>query len=213
MSVKIKIPLHFQILIGLVAGTLWAVLSAFMGWSNFTSDWIAPWGDIFIRLLKLVAIPLVLFSIIQGITSLSDTNSLGRLGAKTISIYMLTTMTAISVGLVLVNVLQPGSGISQKQKITNRISYELWVQNTSGVEKLDNLDYLNDPKYKDYVSEANQILNDQENNNEVNQKVQVKKQKENSSPLAFLVDIIPSNIFGAFNDSSMLQIIFFYQIL
>ena len=103
MATKKKLALHFQILIGLFLGTLWAMLSAYMGWRSFTADWIAPWGDMFISSLKLVAVPLVLFSIMQGITSLSDTNSLGRLGLKTIAIYIVTTMTAITVGLLFLS--------------------------------------------------------------------------------------------------------------
>ena len=61
-----KIPLHWKIIIGLLLGVIWAVLSSILGWSDFTVKWIKPWGDIFIRLLKLIAVPLVLFSIIKG---------------------------------------------------------------------------------------------------------------------------------------------------
>jgi len=73
MAKSKTLALHFQIIIGLVLGVFWAILSSFFGWSAFTSDWISPWGDIFISALKLIAVPLVLFSIIQGITNLSDT--------------------------------------------------------------------------------------------------------------------------------------------
>ena len=77
-----KPSLPVQIILGLVLGMPWALLSSSMGWSDFTIDWIAPFGTIFINLLKLIAIPLVLFSIIAGIGNLSDTATLGRMGVK-----------------------------------------------------------------------------------------------------------------------------------
>ena len=69
-------------MIGLVAGAIWAYLSIYMGWNQFTIDWIAPFGQIFINLLKLIAIPLVLFSIISGVAELSDISTLGRMGLE-----------------------------------------------------------------------------------------------------------------------------------
>jgi Na+/H+-dicarboxylate symporter len=208
MAEKKKLQLHFQILIGLFMGTIWALLSAYMGWSSFTADWIAPWGDIFINSLKLVAVPLVLFSIMQGITSLSDTNSLGRLGLKTILIYVVTTMTAITVGLVAVNVIKPGNSVAEEQRIINRISYELWVENTPGVEKLDNLSYSTNPKYAQYLTKAQSKNLDQENNTDLNTKISTSNSVK-SGPLSMLVDMVPSNIFSSLNDNKMLQIIFF----
>lgn len=205
MAKKKKIALHFQILIGLLLGTLWAMLSAYMGWSSFTADWIAPWGDIFISSLKLVAVPLVLFSIMQGITSLSDTNSLGRLGLKTIATYIVTTTIAISVGLIFVNLIKPGEMVSEEQRITNRISYELWVESTPSVEKLDSKSYATDPAYASYLSDAQQKL--QEETKEVT--FAKKSPQEDASPLQMLVDIVPSNIFNSLNNNKMLQIIFF----
>ena len=71
MTEKKGIPLSVQIVIGLVLGVLWSIIGAKFGWSQFTVDWIAPFGDIFIRLLKMIAVPLVMFSIIVGVASLS----------------------------------------------------------------------------------------------------------------------------------------------
>src|SRR5690606_39631291 len=87
-----KLALHWKIIIGLLLGIVWAYVSATFGWSVFTKNWIAPWGEIFINLLKLIAIPLVLFSIIVGISGLSDIKKLGRVGAKTLGIYLVTTV-------------------------------------------------------------------------------------------------------------------------
>ena len=209
MAKKKKIALHFQILIGLILGTGWALLSAYMGWSSFTADWIAPWGDIFINALKLVAVPLVLFSIMQGITSLSDTNSLGRLGLKTIAIYIGTTMTAITIGLVVVNVLKPGESVSEEQRIINRISYELWVESTPGVEKLDELDYSHNPEYSHYMSDAMRQTQDMESDGAIGKKAVNKRAEMNHGPLQMVVDMVPNNIFSSLTNNSMLQIIFF----
>ena len=82
-----------------------------MGWGQFTTDWIAPFGTIFIRLLKFIAIPLVLTSLITGVASLSDLKKLSRIGGKTISIYIITTAISVSIGLVIVNTLQPGNKV------------------------------------------------------------------------------------------------------
>ncbi len=76
-----KIALHWQIIIGLILGIIWALLSSTFGWSEFTLNWIAPFGTIFINLLKLIAVPLVLFSIINGVANIGDPSSLGRMGA------------------------------------------------------------------------------------------------------------------------------------
>ena len=66
--------------------------------------YIQPFGDIFINLLKLIAVPLVLFSIISGVTSLGNIQKLGRMGIKTLLTYVATTMAAVVIGLALVNV-------------------------------------------------------------------------------------------------------------
>ena len=97
-----KLPLHLQIIIGMVLGLAYGILSSASGWSSFTSDWIAPFGTIFINLLKLIAVPLVLCSLITGVASLSDLRKLSRIGGKTIAIYLVTTTIAVTIGLVLV---------------------------------------------------------------------------------------------------------------
>ena len=101
--------LHWKIIIGLVLGTIYGIASAVNGWSDFTSDFISPFGTIFLNLLKLIAVPLVVSSLITGVASLSDTTKLSRIGWKTIALYISTTAVAVSIGLILVNVLQPGS--------------------------------------------------------------------------------------------------------
>lgn len=208
-----KLALHWKIIIGLVLGIIWAYVSANFGWSTFTKNWIAPWGEIFINLLKLIAIPLVLFSIIVGIAGLSDIKRLGRVGIKTLGIYLLTTVFAVSLGLILVNIIKPGKQLDANQQIKNRISYELWA-NENNIEIKDHKSYLSDKKYADFVSSATEQYNYQKettaNDNSISERQKEAKKTKEAGPLAFLVDMVPSNIFVSLsNNKLMLQIIFF----
>ena len=111
-----KLALHWQIIIGLTLGLVYGIIAASNGWGSFTSDWIAPFGTIFMCLLKLIAVPLVLASLITGVASLSDLKKLSRIGGKTIGIYVSTTAVAVTIGLVSVNVLQPGDKVPDQMK-------------------------------------------------------------------------------------------------
>lgn len=113
--IKTKIPLHWLILIGMAAGILFGLLAVVADWQQFTIDWIKPWGTIFIRLLKLIAVPLIIVSLINGISNLNDVSKLSRIGLKTISLYLLTTVIAISVGLAVVNIIQPGKLLPEEK--------------------------------------------------------------------------------------------------
>lgn len=84
------------------------------GGKEFVGDWINPFGTIFVKLLKLIAIPLILASLIKGISDLKDISKFRNIGLRTIVTYILTTVIAISIGLVLVNLAQPGDGISEE---------------------------------------------------------------------------------------------------
>jgi Na+/H+-dicarboxylate symporter len=144
-----KLPLHTKILIGMLLGVVYAFLSVQMGWNDFTITWIDPFGTMFIRMLKFIALPLVLFSIISGVASLPDPSKLGRLGLKSIGAYLLTTLFAVSLGLILVNVIQPGKYISEDQRILNRLKYEIWASETPGIEApVDGFRFLNNPAYE-----------------------------------------------------------------
>lgn len=100
--------LHWQIIIGLILGLVWGLVASLAGFAEFTTDYIKPVGTIFVNLLKLIAVPLVLASLVVGVTSLNDAAKLSRMGGKTIAIYIVTTICAITIGLTVVNVLQPG---------------------------------------------------------------------------------------------------------
>jgi Na+/H+-dicarboxylate symporter len=108
-----KLALHWKILFGMLLGIAAGVIfSQFDGGKTFIINWIKPIGTIFIKLLKLIAIPLIIASLIKGISDLKDIAKFSKIGLKTIVIYIITTIIAITIGLVFVNVIQPGSSIS-----------------------------------------------------------------------------------------------------
>lgn len=115
--------LHWQIIIGLILGLIWGLLSSLAGFNDFTSNYIRPFGDIFITLLKLIAVPLVLASLVVGVTSLNDMTKLSRMGGKTIGIYMITTVFAITIGLASVNIIQPGKTLPEETRTSLMESY------------------------------------------------------------------------------------------
>lgn len=201
-----RLALHWQVLIGLAIGIIYAWLSITFGWNDFTIDYIKPFGDIFINILKLIAVPLVLFSIISGVSSLGDPSKLGRLGVKTVVTYVLTTMMAVIVGLVLVNLFKPGSQVSEDLLESNRIRYELW-RDANGIEVLDDISLVDDPALSAKVAEISTEQVDM--NDWVTDKLTKAERTKSSGPLQPLVDVVPTNIFQALADMSMLQIIFF----
>ncbi len=121
-----KLELHWKILIGMFLGVVFALLMTNISWgAEFISDWIKPFGTIFINSLKLIAVPLILASLIKGISDLKDISKLSKMGGRTIGIYILTTVIAVSIGLAIVNIVKPGASISEATRM------EL-VQNYSG---------------------------------------------------------------------------------
>ena len=107
----------------MVLGVLYGLLASKMGWVDFTNDWIKPWGKIFINLLKLIAVPLVFASLIKGVSSLSDISKLSRIGGKTIGIYLFTTVVAVTFGLLLVNIIEPGTSFSEEKRMELKEQY------------------------------------------------------------------------------------------
>lgn len=203
-----KLALHWKIIIGLFLGVLWAVLSGFFGWSEFTMNWLAPWGRIFINLLKLIAIPLVLFSIIGGIVGLGDPKHLGKIGLRTLGLYLVTTVFAISIGLLLVNFIKPGNWMDDQVRTENRIAYELWAQ-SEGIPVQDDLWLIGDPNNKELVSEV-ALRRGFDQDEAVRSRMQHVKEAQDSGPLQFVEDMVPDNVFGAMSDNGeMLKVIFF----
>ena len=116
--------LHWQIIIGLIGGLIYGMIATQSGWGEWTENWISPFGVVFIRLLKFIAVPLVLTSLITGVTSLSDFKKLSRIGGKTIGIYIGTTAIAVTLGLIVVNILKPGDSLPDSMKTKLQDSYQ-----------------------------------------------------------------------------------------
>ena len=108
-----NIALHWKILIGMALGVVYGLVLSFVdGGGDFIGDFIKPFGTIFINLLKLIAIPLILASLIKGVSDLKDISKLSQMGGRTILTYVATTLIAVTIGLILVNTIQPGKSIS-----------------------------------------------------------------------------------------------------
>ena len=125
-----KLALHWKIIIGMVLGIIFGfIMTSVEGGRVFVGDWIAPFGTIFINLLKLIAVPLILASLIKGISDLKDISKIKSMGLRTIGIYIGTTFVAIIIGLTIVNTVKPGKGMPADtlQKIEER------YQNDAGV--------------------------------------------------------------------------------
>ena len=132
---KKRLPLHWQIIIGMTSGILFGLLMTSFSWgATFVGDWIAPFGTIFIRLLKLIAIPLIFTSLVKGIADLKDISSFRHIGVRTILFYISTTVAAITIGLLLVNTIRPGSGVSPEtiEELTNTYAQDASL--TSNIE-------------------------------------------------------------------------------
>ena len=163
-------PLYAKILLGMGFGLGFGFLAIALHWEGVVHDWVAPFGTIFMRLLKLIAVPLVLVSLILGVVSLKDIRNLSRIGLKTIVIYVCTTIIAVSIGLGMVNLIKPGQAFPKD-------------------------------KQSEFVERYQQTVTERE--------VQL-QQVQDESPLQFVVDMVPENVFEAFSsNSNMLQVIFF----
>ena len=167
-----KLSLHVKILLGMLFGVIVGIVAVKLNFNQFITDWIKPFGTIFINLLKLIAVPIVFVSLIKGISSLNDIAKLSKIGFRSILLYLSSTFLAVTIGLILVNVINPGETLS------NSLSADF------------------------FQSQSSQSI--------VLEKSKIAEEVKNQSPLQFLVDIVPSNIFlSATDNSKMLQIIFF----
>lgn len=110
-----KMPLYIQILIGMIVGIIIGFIGVYTGGAEFIKDWIQPWGQLFIRLLQLIAIPLVFISLVKGVTGLKDISRFSRLGGRTILIYLGTTVIAVALGLSMGLLIKPGNLVDREQ--------------------------------------------------------------------------------------------------
>ena len=120
-----KLALHWKIIIGMVLGIIFGfIMNGVDGGKGFVTDWISPFGTIFINLLKLIAVPLILASLIKGISDLKDISKIKSMGLRTIGIYIGTTLVAIVIGLSIVNLVKPGLGMPKDTIEKIKMKYE-----------------------------------------------------------------------------------------
>ena len=131
---KTRLAAHWQILIGMIAGLIVGALAAKFGANNFITDWVKPFGTIFINLLKLIAVPMIITSLVKGIADIGDISRLSKMGLRTVGLYLVTTVVAVSVGLVVVNLIKPGTKIDEK---TRTQLVEKFKENQSVTKKID----------------------------------------------------------------------------
>ena len=108
-------------LLGVICG---AVFTKFENGNAFILDWVKPFGIIFINALKLIAMPLIISSLIKGVSDLKDISRLSLMGGRTIGIYLITTIIAVSIGLIIVNTIRPGNSISESTRMDLIAAYE-----------------------------------------------------------------------------------------
>ena len=125
-----KLPLHWKILIGMALGILLGALALTFNdetakldadkvlGTKFIADWIKPFGTIFINALKLIAVPLIIASLIKGVSDLKDLSKLSSMGGRTIALYLMTTAVAVTLGLTIATMVGPGKGIDKKSRET-----------------------------------------------------------------------------------------------
>ncbi len=181
-SKKPRLALHWQILLAMVAGVAFGFLAANLGWKEHVQNWLSPFGTIFINMLKLIAIPLIITSLIKGVSDLQDISKFSKMGGRTILLYLCTTVFAVSTGLLIANVIGPGRQLTDETRSAM-------------------LSEVDDGEEGDSATAAQQKL--------ANIRDTVKQQKQ-KGPLQPVVDIVPSNIFeAASSNGNMLQVIFF----
>lgn len=111
-----KLALHWKILIGMVLGLVFGFIMKNLELKGIVVDWVKPFGTVFINLLKMIAVPLIVVSLIVGLSDLKDISKLSKLGLRTVVLYLVTTVTAVSIGLVLANIIQPGNYINEASR-------------------------------------------------------------------------------------------------
>ena len=128
MSFKFAIPLYAKILIGMLAGVLIGIAALTFQQTGFVNNWVRPWGQVFIRLLQLIAVPLVFVSLVKGVIGLSDIGKFSRIGIRTIILYLLTTAFAVTVGMSLGLVVRPGQFVDRQTVVSMQENYKSFVE-------------------------------------------------------------------------------------
>ena len=145
---KKRIPLYLQIIIGMVLGVVIGFVATKSGHAPFIKDWIQPWGQLFIRLLQLIAIPLVFISLVKGVTGLKDISRFSRLGGRTVLIYLCTTVVAVLLGLSMGLLVRPGNLVERDKVMHLQDDYQIVVEQRQEqvveAQKRGPLHFLND---------------------------------------------------------------------
>lgn len=158
-----NLALHWKIIIGMLLGVIYGISAHNLGFNDFTSDWIKPWGVIFVNLLKLIAVPLVFASLIKGVASLSDITRLSKIGSRTVLLYLFSTVLSVSIGLFLVNTFKPGNSFSEEKKYELREKYsskaDLKINDAKSVEENGPLQFVVDIVPVNIISSASENKN------------------------------------------------------
>ncbi len=120
---KKRIPLYLQIVLGMALGIIWGMIAVKFDLGKISTNWIKPWGTIFLNLLKLIAVPLVFVSLVKGIYGLDNIGRLRSLGFKTLGLYVVTTCISIVIGLALVNTIKPGKTFPKDKQVEFQQKY------------------------------------------------------------------------------------------
>jgi len=145
MNRKVKIPIYIQILTGMCVGIVAGLIALSMNGHQIITDWVKPWGQLFIRLLQLVAVPLVFVSLVKGIIGMSDIGKFSKMGLKTVGLYVITTIIAIFLGIILVMVVKPGHFFDAGQSGFLQESFSLTVNMAMEEQtKQGPLDFINE---------------------------------------------------------------------
>ena len=158
-----NLALHWKIIIGMLLGVIYGISAHNLGFNDFTTDWIKPWGVIFVNLLKLIAVPLVFASLIKGVASLSDITRLSKIGSRTVLLYLFSTVLSVSIGLFLVNTFKPGNSFSEEKKYELREKYsskaDLKINDAKSVEENGPLQFVVDIVPVNIISSASENKN------------------------------------------------------
>ncbi|WP_321331528.1 dicarboxylate/amino acid:cation symporter [uncultured Bacteroides sp.] len=145
---RITVPLYLRILLGMVLGIAAGAIAASIGGESFIQFWVKPWGRIFIKMLQLIAVPLVFVSLVKGVTGLEDIGRFSKIGLKALLIYLVTTISAIAIGLFLVLIIRPGSYVDLAKANEMKQSYRSIVEEKKSVaqstQELGPLSFLDD---------------------------------------------------------------------
>lgn len=137
MKNKKKLALHWQIFIGMVAGGLLGLLMLQFSWGkDAVLDFVKPFGNMFIKSLKIIALPLILASLIKGIADLKDISKISSIGMRTIILYLSTTVLAVSIGLMVANIIKPGDMLTEETR--TELTREYQTQANTSIEVAHN---------------------------------------------------------------------------